>query len=184
MTIRYTAGPQLSCKEHPPDSWRVRAVASSGCRAYGHPRSDREEHSAGVRGSAGVPRARARRGRQRPVAKRSVLQRKAGRAIGPGRRRVRRRGASACRSIAPAHRARERGFRVARSGIHRGVRRRSSDLRQAQPIERAILASSSRTCCRAKRELIAQERVQGEVSGVRLAAERSDGAAGLTSEPE
>ena len=58
--------------------------------------------------------------------------------------------------------------------IHRSVRSGATGpLAERSPIERAIVAFISRACCRSKRNS-AEERVQGDLSAVRLAAERSD----------
>ncbi len=62
----------ISAEQHPADSRGVRAGEASSRRTVVDTRRDREDRSAGIRGSARVPGARARRGRQRTAAQRGL----------------------------------------------------------------------------------------------------------------
>ena len=88
--------------EHQADSRGVRSDQASRRRAQRDARRDREDDPAGVQGRAALPRARARRDRQRPPAQRGLYWRAAEAATGVDRSGVRQRSADARdRSHAP-----------------------------------------------------------------------------------
>ena len=140
-------------------------------------RRDREDDPAGVQGAASLSRARTRRDRQRPAAQRGVHRRAPRRSSSTTSRRSSCRSRPCSGSIGRRRRCRvtpilswhEEEFIAAYDKGDDGP------LAQRSPIERAVARVHHAEPAAAREGVRAEEPVQGDISSVRLAAERPHG---------